>query len=203
VSDEDRVRPGGRPKRRAREASAGKVEPVPPGKVHELKAAEARGYRWETAAPGNYLGVKSGVGSDRIVSRLAGELVAWACAEFPDLADERYRFAVASWARSEAVVGLIVRYLDEIDVVDGGGELRGSALKELRAAERKAGEERRVLGLTPVDHPRLEKERAEAVKGVADLSGIKAAGRKALEAHRERVEQVGRLADEEDSSAKG
>jgi hypothetical protein len=162
--------------------------------VHAAKEAEARGYRWETAAPGNFLGVKSGAGSDRIVSRLASELAGWVVAEFSDLSEGRYRFAVASWARSEAVVGLITHYLDRIDVVDGDGELREAALRELRAAERRAGEERRVLGMTPVDHPRLEKERAEAVKGVADLSGIKAAGRKALEAHRERVEGAERLA---------
>jgi len=175
---------------------------VPPGKVHERKAAEARGYRWETAAPGNYLGVKSGAGSDRIVSRLAGELAGWVVAEFPDLAEPRYRFSVASWARAEAVVGLLTHYLDRVDVVDGDGELRQTALAELRANERRAAEERKALGMTPRDHPALERERAEAVAGVASLESVRAAGRAALERHRE----AGRLAVEaghEDGSAEG
>jgi hypothetical protein len=178
------------------------VQPVPPGKVHERKAAEARGYRWETAGPGNYLGVKSGAGSDRIVSRLAGELAGWVVAEFPDLAEPRYRFSVASWARAEAVVGLLTHYLDRVDVVDGDGELRQTALAELRANERRAAEERKALGMTPRDHPALERERAEAVAGVASLESVRAAGRAALERHRE----AGRLALEaghEDGSAEG
>jgi hypothetical protein len=116
--------------------------------VHARKEREARGYRWETAAPGNYLNVKSGVGSERIVSGLAGELAAWITSEFPDLAEPRYRFSVGSWARAESIVGLLTRRLDDLDVVDAGGEVRESILTSLRQAERRASEERAALGLT-------------------------------------------------------
>jgi hypothetical protein len=183
---DERVRRGGRPRRREREATGAKVEPVPPGPVHAAKAREARGYRWETAAPNNYLAVVSGHRTERIVTRLAAQLVDWLTGEYPDLADPRYRFSVASWARSEAVVALLTHHFDQHDVVDGDGEPRQTWLTQLRAAERRAGEERRVLGLSPADHPRLERERSEAVKAAAvDLSEIRAAGRKALRARGE------------------
>jgi hypothetical protein len=178
---------------------------VPPGPVHEAKAKAARGYRWETAAPGNYLSVKSGVGSERIVSRLAGELVEWIVAEHPDLDVGRYRFSVGSWARSEAIVGLLVAYLDQIGVVDDAGP-RDSLLTQLRAAERRASEERKELGLNPSAHAALEKRRAEAVRETVDLGALQRRGAEALKRGRELPHvghlrgDVGHLGDEEDAS---
>src|SRR5215467_11893362 len=119
--------------------------------------------------PGNFAAVKSGVGSERIVSTYASELAEWIVTEFPDLAESRYRFAVGAWARAETIAALLTRYLDDIDLVDEAGEVRDRLLGSLRAAERRAAEERRNLGLDPVSHARLEIERSEAVKGAAGI----------------------------------
>ena len=132
--------------------------------------------------PGNFMAVKSGVNSERIVSRYAGELAEWLVAEHRDLADPRYRFAVNAWARAETVAALLVRYLDSIDLVDAEGEVRDRLLSALRAAERRAAEERRNLGLDPSSHARLGRERAEAVKGAAGLEALVARGRRGIEA---------------------
>jgi hypothetical protein len=178
-------RPGGRPRRRARIEAGLPAEATPatgPAPVHARKAREVKqGYVWETARRGNYLGVKSGVQSPRIVSKLAVELADWVVAEFPDLAEPRYRFSIGAWARAESVVGLLVRRLDEVDVFDGDGEPR-AMLNALRTAERRAAEARRDLGLSPADHARLETQRSEAVKGAADLSALTRRGREAIEA---------------------
>jgi hypothetical protein len=160
-----------------------------------------RNYKWPSFTKDNLMSVTHGAGSRRIVSRLAGELAGWVTGEFPDLAEPRYRFSLASWARAESIVGLLTAYLDDVDVVEGG-EPREKLLGQLRAAERRASEERSKLGLSPADHARLERQRVEAVAGVASLDGIRAAGRKALDAHRERLGTPARLGrDGEQESA--
>ena len=174
----------------------GRPKPGDADYVDERASTGKRGYRWPVFERNNLMSVKSGVGSDRIVTRLASQLVDWVTSEHSDLAESRYRFSVAAWARAESVVGLLTHYLDQIDVVDGDGEPREKLLSQLRTAERRASEERSALGLSPAAHAKLERQRAEAVKGAADLSGIKAAGRKALERHRERVDSVGRVSGE-------
>jgi hypothetical protein len=187
VSEEERVRPGGRPRRREREAKGERVTaPLPPTNpdlpVHKQAAERVkRSYTWEPFSRSNYLSVKSGVGSERIVSGLAERLADWIVAEHPDLGGSRYRPAVAAWARAESLVALITRRLDEIGVFDEKGEARGM-LNALRTAERRASEERSKLGLSPADHAVLEQRRTEAVRSAADLSGLVARGREAIEA---------------------
>jgi len=133
---------------------------------------------------GNLEAVTSGVHSERIVSKFADELAAWMVAEFPDLAEPRYRFSVNAWARAETIAALLTRHLDDIDLVDEEGEVRDRLLSALRAAERRAQEERRNLGLDPVSHARLETERSEAVKGAAGIAALVARGRKEIEARK-------------------
>jgi hypothetical protein len=176
----------GRPKRRERD-----------GLVVKPWAADPSLSSRPPFLPGNLAGLKSGAESERTIAPVAGELADWLVAEHPDLDVPRYALSVAAWAHAEARCALLRLYLDARGVVGDDGEPRERILRELRAEERRASEERARLGLSPVDHARLEKQRAEAVRGVADLSGIKAEGRKALEAHRERVEQVGAGGDEE------
>jgi hypothetical protein len=145
--------------------------------VHRAKAKEVRkAYTWESFARNNLMSVKSGVGSERIITRLAEQLADWAVERFPDLAAERYRFALTSWARAESIAALITRRLDSIGIFGENGEARGM-LNSLRTAERRAAEERGRLGLSPSDHARLERERSDAVRGAADLGELRAAGR--------------------------
>jgi hypothetical protein len=151
-----------------------------PDYVDERDEKGRRNYTWPSFERNNLMSVTHGAGSRRIVSRLASELVDWALAEFPDLAARRYRFSLAAWARAESVVGLLVAYLDDVDVVDGGAPREG-LLAQLRTFERRANEERSRLGLSPSDHARLEARRMEAVAGAASLDGIRAAGRGVLD----------------------
>jgi hypothetical protein len=108
--------------------------------------------------------------------------------EYPELAEPRYRFALSAWARAETRVALLELFLDVQGVVhtsgDEKGEPRHRLLTELRAEERRAAEERRNLGLDPVSHARLERERAEAIRGHVDVEAIRARGRKSLRARR-------------------
>jgi hypothetical protein len=140
-----------------------------------------RDYRWAPFAKGNLLSVRHGAGSERIVSGLAEQLADWIVAEHPDLGASRYRASVAAWARAESLVALLTRRLDEIGVFDAKGEAR-QMLNALRTAERRASEERSKLGLSPLDHARLETQRSEAVAGAADLSALTRRGREAIEA---------------------
>jgi hypothetical protein len=171
----------------------GAAEPTHPDlPVHRAAAERAERYIWEPFQPGNALSIRHGAGSERVVAPLANELASWLVAEYPDLREGRYAFAVSAWARAEARAALLSLYLDEQGIL-AAGEPRERLLAALRAEERRASEERKNLGLNPAAHAQLERQRAEAVKGVADLDGIRAAGRRALEAHRERVEAVEHL----------
>jgi hypothetical protein len=150
-----------------------------------------RNYVWPSFEKNNLMAVRHGAGSERIVSRLAEQLVDWVTREHPDLKLARYRFSVAAWARAESVVGLLTAYLDDHDVIDGDGEVREKLLAQLRAAERRASEERRELGLSPAAHAALEKRRAEAVRESADLGELRARGQAALD--RGDVKRLGRV----------
>jgi hypothetical protein len=207
VSDEA-VRPGGRPGRRARKAGerSGPAEPTNADyPVHAEAERRARSYVWEDFRPGNALSIRHGATSERVVGPLASELAAWLVAEFPDVGEPRYRFSVSAWSRAEAPAALLSLFLDARGIVHGDGDQRGepreALLKSLRAEERRATEERARLGLSPADHAKLERQRAEAVAGVASLDGIRAVGREALERRREleSAERLGRDADREAS----
>jgi hypothetical protein len=190
VSGEAR-RPGGRPRRRARRAGevSGPALPTNPDLPVHKQAAERvkRSYTWEPFAKNNLMSVRSAVGSERVVSRLAEVLCDWAVERFPDLAEERYRFALTSWARAESIAALLTRRLDEVGVFDEKGEAR-AMLGALRTAERRAGEERKALGLSPEAHAVLETRRSEALRSAADLSGLAARGRETIEARGEERE---------------
>jgi hypothetical protein len=176
----------GEPVRRARRASGevapGTRKPGDPTPKHDAAEKRARGYQWESFQQGHFLALRSGHRSPRIVSRLAGELVDWLVAAFPDLAHDRYRLSVAALARAETLVALLVRRLDEVDVVGQDGEPRERLLRELRSTERRASEERRNLGLDPMAHSKLVRERAEATLAGFDLDAAIAKGREVLDA---------------------
>jgi len=181
----------GQPKRRTRRAAgvsaAGTRQAGDPTPVHDAAAKRARSYQWETFEPGHYLSVKTGAHSPRIVGRLAADLACWLVEAFPDLAGDRYRLSVAALARAETLVALLVRRLDEVDVVDEHGDVRERLLRELRSAERRASEERKALGLDPVAHSKLVRERAEATLAGFDLDAAITKGREVLDARTPRA----------------
>jgi hypothetical protein len=146
-----------------------------PTPVHDRAAREARGYSWERFRPGNWIGIKSGVGSGRLVACLGAQLAAALVAERPDLADPVWRFAVSSWARAETLAALLFASIDEVDAST-------STLKEWRAVERRAAEERRNLGLDPSAAARLMRDRADAQTAGFDLQAAIAKGREVIDA---------------------
>jgi len=148
--------------------------------VHDAAARRARGYSWETTREGNFLAIKDARNSPRIVSRLAGQLVALVIAERPDLAP--FPFALRRWATAETIAALIVRRLDDIGVIDETGEVRERLNRERRAEERRAAEEARALGLDPVSLARLARDRAEAALSGFDVEAAIAKGREVIDA---------------------
>jgi hypothetical protein len=180
------ARPGGQPKTRARKAAGTPPKATPtrssqglPTPAHDRARKVAEGFTWETFERGNYLALKSGHRSPRLVSRLAEDLAAWLVEAFPDLAAPRYRLAVGSLARAESLVALRVCQLDDLALDD---ESRDRVEHELRAAERRAAEERRNLGLDPSSHTRLVRERAEATLSGFNVDDAIRAGREVLDA---------------------
>jgi hypothetical protein len=175
----------GRPKRQAAREAAGEVVERPVRSsfpVHERKRAEVESYAWEDFQRGNFIAVHHGGDSERVVGPLASELVGWLLEVAPDLAAPRFRFALSAWARCEARAALLGWWLDRRGVVDEDGEARERLLRELRAEERRAREERRVLGLDPSGYVRLVRERAEATLAGFDLEAAIVAGREVIDA---------------------
>jgi hypothetical protein len=156
----------------------------------------ARHYSWPPFETGNAVSLKHGAYSRREVDPLAADLTAAVLAERPALAP--YASAVRSWADLEARAELVRGWLDQHGTLDEGGRPQPAThlLVRLEAALMKA---RAQLGLDPRADAQLAPERAEAVHLTADLDGLAAAGRKALEA-RERAEV---LATTRDTDADG
>lgn len=100
----------GQPRTRARRASrlpaqATPVGPNAPTPVHDAKREFAEGIErvWETARGANYLAVRNGTGSPRIIERAARDLVDWLHEVRSDLAARRHASDVSAWARCEAL----------------------------------------------------------------------------------------------------
>jgi hypothetical protein len=184
----------GQPKTRARKATGAKAEATPtrtsqglPTPAHDRALTRAESYTWEPFESGNFLSLRSAHRSPRIVTRLASDLTAWLIEAFPDLAAPRYRLSVGALARAESLVALRVCQLDGLALDD---ESRDRVEHELRAAERRAAEERRNLGLDPASHARLVRERAEATLSGFDVDTAIAKGREVLDA-REALDEGG------------
>jgi hypothetical protein len=177
----------GRPVRRAREAAGERAPATPPrsltgspSPVHNRAAANAASYEWESFEQGNWLSLRHGAHSPRLTGRLVEDLVGILCSTFPDLAQPRYRLAVRALARAETRVALLALFLDARGVADAEGEPRDRLMKELRAEERRAGEERRALGLDPSAHARLVRDRADATEASWRVDDALAAGREVI-----------------------
>jgi Phage terminase, small subunit len=161
-----------------------KVEPVPPGPVHAAKAKAARGYRWETASPQNYLGLKTPGGpyASRITARLTDELVAEMLELRPDLATEWARPVLRCWCQAYALSQQFALALDAGGPFKTDGEPRASYLKEWRAAVRTMNELGKELGLSPASYARLAQEQAAAISSSASVEALASRGRAAIEA---------------------
>lgn len=159
-----------------------------------MSGVPARGYSWPpfTGADGDNPGwlasLRHGAHSQRVIDPLAEELAARLVEEAPELGAFRFRFCLGAWARAEARAAVLGLFLDATGLVDSAGEPRERLLRELRAEERRAAEERRELGLSPGSYARLQKELSEAARARVDVEKLVAEGRKIVEARRARGE---------------
>jgi hypothetical protein len=197
-AEPERVRPGGRPRRREREATGAMVEPVPPGPVHAAKAKAARGYRWETASAGNFLSVRNGASTQRVFGPLAKQLAKALVSECDDLRNPRYVAAVTRWSEAEAQESLLVFELDRVVDAEGITSERAEQLqRSLDKVRGRSSKLRADLGLTPRGHVELVAGRAQAEHQLVDLDGIRRRGRAALRA-RQAIEAAEPVRDDGD-----
>lgn len=151
----------------------GKSAEVVPGK------GPARNYVWPPFEKNNTAALKHGAKSDRVIRPIAEALVVELLeqAHAPQsptayLAEVSYKPAVWAWARCEARVALLVRWLEE----QGGdlteeGEVRPAA-ELLRKYEAQGERLRARLGLDPLARARLGKDLAS---GAVDMAALMAA----------------------------
>ena len=154
----------GRPIQRARN-----YEPAP----------GARGYKWKDAEPGNFLNLRSGIWSKRMVDPVAVELVAGLLEDRPEF--ERFPETVAAWSRAEARCVLLSDWIAEHGLVDAEGK-PSVQLRFVAQFERLAMDLRSKLGLDPRSELELVREQAEAQHASFDVAALIAKGREVLEA---------------------
>lgn len=144
---------------------------------------DARGYSWPPFGPGHTASLLHGARSERTIAPLADTIAAelLAAESTPaHLLRREFASAVQAWARAEAVVALLWRWLDGQDieaalsdtVTTEETETRtkrsttrrsvskrvASVLGELHRAETRAASMRRALGLDPLSAGRLAKD---------------------------------------------
>lgn len=119
--------------------------------------------------PGNTLGTRHGLNSERAVQPLAAAMVATALEQCDYLRDPSFEPALVSWARLEAKAELLHRWLDDNGMVDGEtGKIRDAA-KILTTYENSANKLRAELGMTPLSRAKLRKETASTAVDLAQL----------------------------------
>jgi hypothetical protein len=109
--------------------------------------------------------------SPRVISPLAEELASWLTSTYPDLAAPRYAPSVRAWAAAETRAALLELHLDRRGIVGADGEPSAVLLKELRAEERRASEERRNLWLELLEDHGYELVERIPVKSPGDRYG--------------------------------
>lgn len=147
---------------------------------------EARGYSWPPFEPGHERSLQHGARSERRIAPLAAEIEQHArtLPSWPSYLDAaEYGAAVTAWARAEAVVTLLWRWLadraeqgldellaehatEETEEMRGKGTTRrmttgrrvASVLEQLRKWESAAASHRARLGLDPLSRAKLSKD---------------------------------------------
>jgi hypothetical protein len=118
--------------------------------------------------PGETLAQKHGAFSERVVDPVAKELVGVVLAQVAYLSDPSYEPAVWAWARAEARVLVLSKWLDENGTLDANGVPR-PALTALKDFERLASTARSRLGLDPLSRAQLGRDVAAQQVDLARL----------------------------------
>jgi hypothetical protein len=117
---------------------------------------------------GETLALKHGAWADRVVDPVAKELVGVVLAQVGYLGDPSYEPAVWAWARAEARVLVLAKWLDESGTLDEHGVPR-PALAALKDFERLASTARSRLGLDPLSRAALGRDVAAQQVDLARL----------------------------------
>jgi hypothetical protein len=160
----------------------------------------ARGYKWPQATKGNELALQHGAYSPRRVGELADDIAA-ALLESPDTAaylhNPEWAPLIASYARAQAIVTLMWRWLDSVDTETALGDVTESeeteerdgtkvrrksttkhvesVLTQLHRHEVRALNLATQLGLTPVSRARLPRNFGEVQVDIVKLWAAQAA----------------------------
>jgi hypothetical protein len=140
----------------------------------------ARGYSWPPFAPGHELSLKHGAASPRMVRPIADQLAAELAEVAPWAAAPQFAAARAGWARVEAQLVLLHRYLDEHGLLDDAGEPRPAATWAAKL-EGRAQSLRAELGLSPASMAKLLGDLSRTSASGDGVDALKAAGRALLE----------------------
>lgn len=146
----------------------------------------ARMYSWKQFGKGHTLSLKNGNRSPRVIGALAERLAAALLVERPDL--RPFIASVTTWAHSESRAAILRVVLDDRGILDDDGRVRVDLLQQIRAEERRAGEERKVLGLDPRSALELVRARTEAEHSAVDLDALRARGKAAFARRAEALE---------------
>lgn len=141
--------------------------------AHAMREGErvgkpARGYSWKQVGSGNTLAQTHGAWADRVIDPVAKELVGVVLAQVGYLSDPSYEPAVWAWARAEARVLVLSKWLDENGPLDADGVPR-PALSALKDFERLASTARQRLGLDPLSRAALGRDIAAREVDLARL----------------------------------
>ena len=112
---------------------------------------------WPQAKKDNTLAQRHGAWSDRVVDPVARELVTVVLDQVAYLADPSYEPAVWAWARAEARVLVLSKWLDDNGPLDESGTPR-PALGALKEFENLAARARQRLGLDPLSRAQLGRD---------------------------------------------
>jgi hypothetical protein len=112
---------------------------------------------WPQAEKGNTLAQRHGAWSERVVDPVARELVTVLLTQVSYLADPSYEPAIWAWARAEARVLTLSKWLDENGTLAEDGTPR-PALGALKDFERLAAASRSRLGLDPTSRAQLGRD---------------------------------------------
>lgn len=127
--------------------------------------------------PGHTKSLQHGTWSERTLAPVVGSILEYTLADEGTayLREPRYRAALEGWARAEAKVLLLERYLarraEEAgeEAGDLGDKRVETAYRELHKAEKRAESGRSALGLTPMSRVRLGRDVAATQVDLASL----------------------------------
>lgn len=130
------------------------MEPQPDVRKDGSPTLQRRGYSWPPLEPGHTITLQHGAYSTRTWKPLADELAEHLATVAPWTAGSAFSASVASWARTEAQILLVMAWLDEHGPLDGEGEPRKAATL-LAALEQRVESQRAKLGLDPLSLSKL------------------------------------------------